>query len=148
MADKSGTGREYPAFTYEVERGKIRELVQAIGDKNPIYLDKDAAIKQGYKDVVAPPTFITVPIMWSGIGPKVVKDLKINYSRVLHGEERYEYYQEIYPGDILTGRLKVVGIETKSGKSGDMDIITREILYTNQRNEPVMKATSVQVERK
>lgn len=148
MADKSGIGREYPPFVWEVERGKIRELVQAIGDKNPIYLDKDAAMKEGYKDVVAPPTFITVPMMWSGIGPEIVKDLNINYLKVLHGEERYEYYREIYPGDMLTGRLKVVGIETKSGKSGNMDIVTREVLYTNQRNERVMKTTSVVVERK
>ncbi len=148
MADKSAIGREYPPFTWEVERGKMRELVEAIGDRNPIYADREAAIQEGYKDVVAPPTFITVPMMWSGIGMKVMKDLKINYARVLHGEERYEYFQEIYPGDILTGKVKIVGIETKSGKSGDMDIVTRETLYTNQRNGPVLKTITVTVERK
>ncbi len=147
MADKSAIGREYPPFTWEVERGKMRELVEAIGDRNPIYADREAAIQEGYKDVVAPPTFITVPMMWSGIGMKVMKDLKINYARVLHGEERYEYFQEIYPGDILTGKVKIVGIETKSGKSGDMDIVTRETLYTNQRNGPVLKTITVTVER-
>ena len=147
MADKSGIGREYPPIKWEVERGKIRELVQAIGDGNPIYVDKETAMEEGYKDIIASPTFITVPLMWTGIGMTMIKDLKINYGKILHGEERYEYYQEIYPGDILTGRTKIINIQTKSGKSGDMDIITREILYTNQRNEPVLKATTVTVER-
>lgn len=148
MADKSAVGKEYEGFTWEVERGKIRELVQAIGDPNPVYVDKKKAKNEGYQDVVAPPTFVTVPAMWSGIGAKIIQDLKINYARILHGEERYEYFQEIYPGDTLTGRVKIVSIETKPGKSGDMDILTRETLYTNQRGEPVVKATTVTVERK
>ncbi len=148
MADKSAVGKVFPPFTWEVERGKIRELAGAIGDSNSVYMDREAAIREGYKDVVAPPTFITVPAMWAGIGRKVLKDLKVNYSRILHGEERYEYYQEIYPGDVLTGVTKVLSIETKSGKSGDMDFITRETVYTNQHNELVLKQTTVTVERK
>ena len=148
MADKSAVGKEFPPFTWEVERGKIREFAAAIGDSNPVYKDREAAIREGHKDVVAPPTFITVPAMWAGIGRKVLKDLKVNYSRILHGEERYEYYQEIYPGDVLTGVTKVLGIETKSGKSGDMDFITRETVYTNQHKELVLKQTTVTVERK
>ena len=147
MADKTGVGREYPPFTWEVERGKIREMVQAIGDGNPIYANKETAIQEGYRDMVASPTFITVAAMGSGISQTIIKDLKINYARILHGEERYEYFQEIYPGDILTGKTRIVSIITKSGKSGDMDFVTRETLYTNQRNELVLKATSVTVER-
>ena len=148
MADKSLVGMELPPFTWEVERGKIRELVQAIGDPNPIYSDREAAIKEGYEDTIAPPTFVTVPVLWTGQTMAVLKALKIDYSRILHGEEKYEYYREIYPGDILTGRAKVTEIKTKSGRSGDMDIVTRECLYTNQRNEPVLKSISVTIERK
>ncbi|MGO9020856.1 MAG: MaoC family dehydratase N-terminal domain-containing protein [Syntrophobacteraceae bacterium] len=148
MADKSLIGIEFPAFTWEVERGKIRELVQAIGDPNPIYSDKEAAIKEGYRDVVAPPTFVTVPVLWTGIGMVALETLKIDYSKILHGEESYEYYQDIYPGDVLTGRSKITEIKTKSGRSGEMDIVTRECLYTNQRNEPVLKSITVIIERK
>jgi acyl dehydratase len=148
MADKSVIGTELPPFTWEVERGKIRELVQAIGDPNPIYSDREAAMKEGYEDVVAPPTFAVVPTLWTGIGMAAMKALKVDYSRILHGEESYEYYREIYPGDVLTGKVKIIDIKTKSGRSGDMDIITRECLYTNQRNELVLKSTTITVERK
>ena len=148
MADASVVGKEYPPFQWEVERGKIREMVQAIGDKNPIYVNRDASVQEGYKDSPATPTYITVPVMWTNVLIKIVKDMKINFARVLHGEETYEYLQEIYPGDILTGRMKIVGMDQKSGKAGSMDIVKVEFTYTNQRNEPVLKATTMIVERK
>ncbi|MCG6533644.1 MAG: MaoC family dehydratase N-terminal domain-containing protein [Syntrophales bacterium LBB04] len=148
MADKTMVDKEFPAFTWEVERGKIRELVQAIGDMNPIYVDRAAAIQAGYKDTPASATFITVPMMWSNTLIKVIKTLKINFSKVLHGEETYEYFQEIYPGDVLTGTIRVLSIEDKLGKSGGMDLIRLETLYKNQKDEPVLKAGTLLVERK
>jgi len=68
---------------------------------------------------------------------------------VLHGEEEYEYYQQIYPGDVITGVPKVVKMEEKTSKSGaKMDMITMEILYTNQTGKNVAKARTLVVERK
>ncbi len=148
MADKSKIGKEYPPFTWEVEKGKIKELVQAIGDKNPIFQDREAATAAGYKDIVASPTYITVPMNWSNQLMGMIKDLQINFLKVLHGEEGYEYFGEIHPGDILTGKAKVADIQTKSGKTGEMDLIKIEINYTNQEGKPVLKANSLIVERK
>ncbi|MEA2101398.1 MAG: MaoC family dehydratase N-terminal domain-containing protein [Thermodesulfobacteriota bacterium] len=149
MADKSKIGKVFPEMHWEVERGKIRELVKAIGDDNPVYLDADEAKKQGYKDVPAPPTFLTVPVMWSGSMLDAITDLDINFAMVLHGEEEYEYYAEIYPGDCLSGSPKVANIEEKTSKSGrKMDIVTIEIAYTNQRDERVARQKMVIVERK
>ena len=149
MADHSKVGKEYTSVQWEVERGKIRELVKVIGDPDPVYVNKEAAIKEGYKDTPASPTFLTVPMMWSSSMPGVITDLAINFLMVLHGEEEYEYYQEIYPGDIITGTPKVAAIEEKTSKSGrKMDMVTIEILYTNQKGEKVAKAKSLLVERK
>jgi acyl dehydratase len=148
MADKSKINYEFPPFTYEVERGKMRELVQAIGDDNPIFLDREAAIKEGYKDIPAFPTFATIPMNWSNMLLNIIADLKINFAMVLHGEEGYEYLQEIYPGDVLTGKLRVVSINEKAGRSGSMDLVKLETIYTNQKNEPVLKANALIVERK
>ena len=132
-----------------MERGKIRELAKAIGDPNPIFQDREAARKEGYKDTPAPATFLTVPMMWSTSMPFVITDLAINFMMVLHGEEEYEYYQEIYPGDVITATPKIAAIEEKTSKSGrKMDMVTVELLYTNQRNEKVARARSLLVERK
>lgn len=149
MADKAKVGREYAPVTWEVERGKIAEMAKAIGDPNPIYLDREAAVKQGYKDTPAPPTFLTVPMMWSSSMPAVITDLNINFMMVLHGEEEYEYYREIYPGDKLTGAPKVVSIEEKTSKSGrKMDMVTIEIVYTDEKGDKVARSRSLLVERK
>ena len=146
MADRSLCGREYPPFTWEVERGKIRELVQAIGDGNPVYVDKQAAKDAGYQDTPAPPTYITLPTLWRDVIGTIVRDVKANPLRSLHGEQNYEYFQEIYPGDVLTGRVKIMAVERKSGKVGELDVVRIGIMYTNQRNEPVLRVTSMLVE--
>lgn len=149
MADHSKVGKEYAPIVWEVERGKIRELAKAIGDPNPIFQDREAAIKEGYRDTPAPATFLTVPMMWSTSMPFVITDLAINFMMVLHGEEEYEYYREIYPGDVITATPKIAAIEEKTSKSGrKMDMVTVELLYTNQKGEKVARARSLLVERK
>lgn len=149
MADSSKVGTEYSQIRWEVERGKIREFALAIGDMNPIYHDRDAAVAAGYRDTPAPPTFLTVPMLWSERMPFMMNDLKINFFMVLHGEEEYEYFQEIYPGDVITGTPRVVKIEEKKSKSGSaMDMVTIEMLFTNQNNEKVARSRSLLVERK
>ena len=149
MADLSKVGTEYSPITWEVERGKIRELARAIGDPDPIYLDKEAAVAEGYEDTPAPPTFLTVPMLWSDKMPAIINDLKINFMMVLHGEEEYEYYRQIYPGDVITGTPRVTNIEEKESKSGSrMDMVTLEVLYKNQRSEDVAKSRTLIIERK
>ncbi|HNY64272.1 MAG TPA: MaoC family dehydratase N-terminal domain-containing protein [Deltaproteobacteria bacterium] len=149
MADRSKVGKEYDPIVWEVERCKIREMAQAIGDFNPIYVDREAARKAGYRDTPVPPTFLTMPMMWSSSMPMLINDLKINFFMVLHGEEGYEYYKDIYPGDIITGVPRVVSVEEKVSKAGKkMDMVTIEILYTNQNGEQVAKARTLLVERR
>ena len=48
-------GKEFPLFAMPIERGKIREFANAIGDDNPIYLDPAYAGKSGFGDIPAPP---------------------------------------------------------------------------------------------
>jgi acyl dehydratase len=149
MADKNKVGKEYAPIVWEVERGKIREMAQAIGDPNPIYVDREEARKQGYRDCPAPPTFLTVPMFWTSSMPMLINDLKINFFMVLHGEEGYEYYQDIYPGDVVTGIPRVVSVEEKVGRLGSrMDMVTVEILWSNQNGEKVAKSRTVMVERR
>ena len=149
MADVSKVGMEFAPIVWEVERGKIREFALAIGDTNPIYHDRQEARKAGYRDCPAPPTFLTVPMLWSGSMPVMIDALKINFFMVLHGEEEYEYYQDIYPGDVITGTPRVTKMEEKTSKSGSkMDMISVEVVYTNQKNERVARSRSLLVERK
>jgi acyl dehydratase len=148
MFDKSKIGQSFPPFTIEVERGKIRELALAIGDDNPIYQSRAAAQAAGYPDVPLYPTSPTTFSFW-GNTQMVAQfvSLGINVMRILHSEEEYEYLAPIYPGDTLTGVMTIVDGKTRQSSSGSMDILTVEIRYTNQHNQPVLKARQVAIVR-
>ena len=149
MADASQVGREYDVAEWEVERCKIKELAWAIGDPNPIYIDKNVAIKEGYQDVPAPPTYATVIGNWQADTGQFMDDLGINYMMIVHGGEEYEYHKEIYPSDVLSGKTTVASVVEKQSKSGSkMDIVIIETVYNNQNDEKVLTARTTIIERK
>lgn len=148
MADKSKIGMKLPAYHMRVERVKIRELMAAIGDDNPIYLDKSEAQAEGYADTPCPPTYITMAFQeFTGAYLEIFKVLDVPLDRVLHGEEEYEYSAEIFPGDVLSCNMSCESIVEKKTKSGSLDLITLQTIFTNQKNQTVLKARSLIIER-
>ena len=127
----------------------MRDLALAIGDDNPIYQSKENAQAAGYPDVPLYPTAPTVFAFWGNrkmVGQ--LSSLGINLMRILHGEEEYEYLAPIYPGDTLTGVMKLVDAKSRQGQGGSsLDILTIEIDYTNQHGTLVLKARQVAIVR-
>lgn len=149
MADKTKAGTSLPAYTFNVSRVKVRELVEAINDPNPIYRDKEAAVAEGYRDTPCPPTFITLAFQeFTGFYLKVLDALGIPLVKALHGEEEYEYLREIYPGDMLTIEPTVDSVVEKQTRSGAMDLVTLRTRITNQHGAEVMRTRSLLIERK
>jgi acyl dehydratase len=134
-------------FKWLVERGKISELVAAIGDPNPIYRDLAEAQRQGYPNIIAPPTFSTVAVLWTGVLFKTFAELKIALHRILHAEQSYEYYSAITAGDTLRGVLEVKSITERQGKTGSMQYVMLETVYDNQCDQRVLKENMLIVER-
>jgi hypothetical protein len=125
MADRSKMGMEFPAYTFTVEKDKIIEFAIAVSQKeskeeiNPIYYDEDAAKKAGYQGIPIPPTFPTCSFFWTGGGLMgTVKTLGIDLSRLLDREEEYEYFGNIYAGDVITRKMKVIDMFTKGKAKG------------------------------
>lgn len=124
--DLSYKGKEIGSYTFEVERGKIRELSLAIGDPNPVFSDPAAAKAQGYADSPAPLTFATVMTFWGY--PEIwsrMTEMGIDIKRLLHAKEEYEYLGLIYPGDTLTGMISVDSL-----RGGAMEMATFKTTYT------------------
>src|SRR3954454_8500465 len=109
-------GREYASDqTYEVSREMIREFASAIGDPNPAYRDADAARALGHPDVIAPPTFAFVLTFAASRQAVEDPDLGIDYSRVVHGEQRFEQSRPIRAGDVLTTTVTLDTIRSVGG---------------------------------
>ncbi len=148
MADKSKIGVKLPTYVLKVERVKIRELLGAIGDDNPIYMDKSKAVAKGYPDTPCPPTYITMAFQeFTGAYLEIFKMLDVPLEHVLHGEEEYEYISEIFPGDVLSCNMSCESIVEKETKSGTLDLITLQTIFTNQKDRTVLKARSLIIER-
>lgn len=141
-------GLRYDPYTFEVEKGKIRELAEAINDDNPIYYDLEEAKKEGFDGIPIPLTFLQVVDLWGGYSfEEKVEKLKLNPVKILHGEQEYELLKDIYAGDTLTITAEVINVEVKQGSSGGMDLITTENKYVNQHNELVALSRGVTVHR-
>ncbi|MCK7623686.1 MaoC family dehydratase N-terminal domain-containing protein [Streptomyces sp. RS10V-4] len=114
--DQSFVGRTYPPTDpYEVGREKIREFAEAIGDTNPAHTDTEAAKALGYPDVIAPPTFVfAITFKAAGV---VVADpqLGLDYSRVVHGDQKFVYRRPVRAGDRLTVTSTIESVKTMAG---------------------------------
>lgn len=142
--DQSFVGRIYPPTPpYEVGREKIREFADAIGDGSPAYRDPDAAKELGHPDVIAPPTFGIVVTARAGHQVIMDPELGVDYSRVVHGEQRFSYVRPIRAGDALTVVVTVESIRAAAGN----DIVSTKGDVSTVDGEPVLTAYSTLVVR-
>jgi len=141
---ESFVGRKYPPTPpYEVGREKIREFADAIGDPNPAYRDAEAARALGHPDVIAPPTFGIVVSMRAAAQVIADPELGLDYSRVVHGEQRFVLARPVRAGDQLSVTVTVEDIRTAAGN----DIITTRGDAATLDGEPVFTAYSTLVAR-
>jgi acyl dehydratase len=142
--DPSFVGRSWPPTEpYLVGREKIREFARAIGATDAAYHDPEAARAIGYADVVAPPTFPVVITMTTS--QQIINDpgLGIDYSRVVHGDQKFKYTRPVVAGDALVCVNSVEEITQRGGH----DFITTRTDVTTVDGEPVVTAWSKLVQR-
>jgi len=132
-----------PVAPYLVGREKIREFARAVFATSPINTDPDAAKAAGYADVVAPPTFPVVVQELTLQQLLAEPDAGIDFSRVVHGEQRFTYTRPIVAGDELTATLSVTSIKTLGGNS----MVTASSEIVDAGGEHVVTAISTLVVR-
>ena len=125
-------GQKLTPYTFTIEKGKIKELVQAIGDLKEEYLNGE----------VVPPTFPTVIDFW-GDSSSSAKVLNLNMKKVLHGEMEYEYLREMKPDEVIT----VQGVIEKAYTKAAMNFYVLRKDYLDQQGETVLISRSTIIER-
>ena len=137
-------GRAYPpARPYQVGREKIREFATATGETSPLCHDVEAARAAGHPDLVAPVTFGIVVTMPAGSVVVDDPELGLDYSRVVHGEQRFEYARVVHAGDELTATVTVESIRAVAGN----DMLTSRTDVTDAAGEYVFSAWAMLVAR-
>ena len=137
-------GRVYPPTEpYLVGREKVREFARAVFATHPTNLDPEAARAAGYADVVAPATFpivVTAATLDQLLGDP---DAGVDFTRVVHGDQRFAYSRPIVAGDELTGTMTVTSVKSLAGNS----MVTSETVITDATGAHVVTATSTLVVR-
>jgi acyl dehydratase len=132
-------GREWPATVYEVGREKIREYAEALGETNPVYFDREAAVEAGFRDVVAPPTFCIVysarALMAAFFDPEL--GILANIGRSVHSGQRFEWAEPVCSGDVITTTVRLGDLY----QQGDKTFYVFESESVNQLGEPTVRAT-------
>jgi acyl dehydratase len=136
-------GNAYPAVSYEVGREKLREFAAAVGETDPIYHDREAAMAAGHPDIPAVPTFAVVLSLRAGQVVYGDPRLGLDYSKVVHGEQEFVYHRPIRAGDRLLASGKVAAVEAK----GRHELLTLETEVRTEDGEPVCTVRSTLLSR-
>lgn len=121
-------GRVYPAEeTYTVGREKIREFARAVKATNELHFSVEAAQAAGYADVVAPPTFAIILAQKADATLIADPEANIDFSRVVHADQRFTHHRAIVAGDELKTEVHVDNVRVMG--AGAM-LTTREEITT------------------
>ena len=135
-------GRDFPPTPpYLVGREKVREFARAVFATAPLHHDVDAARAAGFDDVIAPPTFPIVIAEATLQQLLAEPDAGIDFSRVVHGDQRFTYSRPIVAGDELTATLRVTNIKTLGGNA----MVTSESAMTDAAGAHVVTSISTLV---
>ena len=142
--DRELVGRSYPpSAVYEVGRAKIAEFARAIGEDSPLHRDAEAARDAGYPDVIAPPTFAIALTLEAAMVVLEDPEVALDYSRVVHGEQKFVHHRPIRAGDRLVATTTIEAVRSVAGN----DMLTTRVDVATEDGEAVCSATSMLVAR-
>jgi acyl dehydratase len=127
-------GKEVHVCEVKVTADSIRAFVEATGDVQPLYIDPEAARQAGYPDCIAPPLFC-MKIR----GEYALPDAEIAPGLVsLNAGQEFEFYDEIYAGRTYAVSVKITDVYEKTGRSGPLGVLVREMLIKDSDGKPVV----------
>ncbi len=120
-------GKVYPGVEFRVTPERVAAFRAVFGER---------------RDVV-PPTFLSAAEF--SVLPTVVADpeLGLDFSRVVHADQEYEWRRQIAIGETLIVRMRIAAIRTK----GDNGFLTVETLLIGDDEEPAAVGRSTMIER-
>ena len=127
-------GKQYADVEFAVERERIVQFADAIGDDDERYRSEEP---------IAPPTFPTV--LQIATGGQIVLDpeLQLDYSRVVHGEQEYEIERPLRAGDRLTATPRIADIYSR----GPNEFLVTETIIRDDGGSVVVTGRSTLISR-
>ena len=133
----AAVGKRYPATTYAVGREKVKEFALAVGERDPLHLDHEAARRAGHADVVAPPMFCVVYSSAAMVPAIFDPEVGMDFALMVHGGQEFRWGPLVVAGDEIRTAVTVKDISEQGGKG----FYVFESVSRNQRDETVCVGT-------
>jgi hypothetical protein len=119
-------GKTYPDVPFDLDATRIRGFADLFGDPTSI-----------------PPTVLTAAEF--AVIPTIVgdPDLGLDFTRVVHGSQEYEYLRTLAPGERLLARARLASIRQR----GDTGFLTIETELVGQDGSTAAICRSLMIER-
>jgi len=142
-------GRVLSTGSATVSAEHVAEFARALGDRNPLYVDPDAARRGPFGTVVAPPTY-PIAFMTQAMagGMETFLELGLNFMTLVHGEQEFEYARPIRAGETLTLTGRIADVYEKAGSSGPLDFVVLETEARDTEGRPVFFSRNTLISRR
>jgi acyl dehydratase len=141
--NQSLKGKTYQELTFDVDRDRVTAFAAAVGEDDPRFTDPEAARAEGFPEQLAFPTFPTVLGILASAQVVADPDLGMDYSRVVHGEQAYEWHRPIVVGDRLRAVPRIADVYAK----GPNEFLVVEAEITDADGQVVCVARSTLLSR-
>ena len=122
-------------FDIEIEKRLITMFLDALGDENPNWQGDES--EQNGRMLAPPGLFHT--LMFIDNRPELTFDLPL--TNRFDGGGKWEYFEDVRSGDVVTVDTAITEIYEKEGRSGPMVFVVYETIWTNQNEIVVAKAS-------
>ena len=141
--NQSLKGKTYRAIEFDVERDRVTRFSQAVGEDDPRYLEAEPARAEGFPDQLAFPTFPTTLGIVAGAQIVADPEVGMDYARVVHGEQAFEWRRPVVVGDRLLATPRIADVYAK----GPNEFLVIEAEITDADGEVVCVARSTLLSR-
>ena len=133
-------GKVFPVeepFVRYVNADSIRHAARAIGDMNPLWIDRAHAKSSRFGKLVAPPALL-YGVAWGSWDMRRGEGLPGVHG--LHSSDRWIYHRPLLEGDEVHATKELIGLDERTGKYAGRSLMqTRDLKYFNQNNDLVAR---------
>ncbi|GAA4987331.1 MaoC family dehydratase N-terminal domain-containing protein [Yinghuangia aomiensis] len=143
-----GETRAYTA-PEPLSAASMRYYALAVGDANPLYIDRGAARAAGWRDVIAPPTLLCDSNQYLADAERDEDgfaghswDIAPPDCRLVRGGNTYVFHKPAHPDDVVTVVWRLVDLaERVNGAGHAMLIVTSEATVADADGDPILTNT-------
>jgi acyl dehydratase len=135
----------------------IQRFAATVGDDNPLYLDAGHARAAGYRNIVAPPTFVAAVLGWEagpgeqalmedGSDAALVIPETIGY-RFVGGGQSLTFFEPLCAGDVVRARKRLAEVYERDARSGTLTFLVFETVFETDHGTPLVRCRETLIAR-